>query len=101
MILKRDLSLANAVPGPSVASALLVLEQNNNSKKDRAFEHLLTVGKNQHIAAAAVQLGPCCRRTLNWKLTKYHMAGVPRCGLVKGRASTRAEEKALQRAFMK
>jgi len=41
--------LATALPGPkglSVASAVLVLKHNNNIKKDREFEHLLTEGKN-------------------------------------------------------
>jgi len=53
-----------------VASALLVLEHNNNIKKDWAFEHLLTEGKNQQSAAAAVQLDPCCGRTRIWELKR-------------------------------
>jgi len=67
--------LASAVQGPSVASALIVLERNNYVKLVRAFEHLLTGGENQQGAAAAVQLCPCCGRTLIWELINLQYGG--------------------------
>jgi len=42
------------------------------------------VGKNQLVAAAAVQLGPCSGRTLRSELRKYNMAGLPRLWIGKG-----------------